>query len=618
MMGNPNIMDNSRETETCKRENISLKRPKSPEKDTKLSRVKVENSMDNWLSLSKSKPLSPLKPASPESSNSPTNSDFSDFEIPNYNYVDEFNMKKPNYLPDYIVNKKEKIPEPSKPPAPLIKIIDELAKPQQKPYFKHEDIIPNIPVKSPIEIQNLTLKDQKSTKEPTNKDMSKKPFTEKYLPKSINDIYANKSICLSIQNWLKTWSQYPYDGKKSILISGPPGIGKTCSTHLVCEIEGFTIIQMNASDCRNKQIVSEKIRAFVCNSSMINSKQIGKAVLIMDEVDGMSAGDEGGISALIDCIKISKIPIICICNDRYCKSIKSLVKHCKDFKFKKPANYDMKKYIANIINSENINCEDTDIEKIIESANGDIRTALNMLEMSKSSQLMQFSKDIIVTMGAFEAVSNLLFEKFRLDVPLTERISLFFSDFDLCNAMIAENYIDICKFEDIAEAADALSHADVAITRTKQQQEWSLLSEFAYFSLYAASFTLNSQKLWPRFPEAISKSGTRTKNTRLLQDFKHLISPVTACYDDESVQMYREVLMEKFVFCDDIEEKRETANLYRVEKDVIKEMILPFVAGNVKERFLKMKRADLKWLYTGLKETKNDRDDEEEQELVME
>ncbi|OMJ89869.1 hypothetical protein SteCoe_7853 [Stentor coeruleus] len=610
-------MDNSRETEACKSDNISLKRPKSPEQDTKLSRIKIENSIDNCLPLFKSKPLAPLKPLSPISPNSPSSSDFSDFDTSNYNYVDEFNKTIPNYLPEDFVIQKLEIPKPPIPSAPIIITIDEPIKTQKKQLLNHEDPVANIPDKSHIKIENLTLKDQNIPKKPINKDLSKQPFTEKYQPKSLNEIHANKSICLSIQNWLKTWSSFPPDGKKSILISGPPGIGKTCYTNLICEIEGFTIIQMNASDCRNKQIVSEKIRAFVCNSSMINSKKIGKAVLIMDEVDGMSAGDEGGISALIDCIKISKIPIICICNDRYCKSIKSLANHCKDYKFKKPANYDMKKYITNIIKSENIIFNDNDIQKIIESANGDIRTALNMLEMSKNTQLMEFNKDIIVTMGSFEAVSNLLFEKFRLDVDITERISLFFSDFELINAMIAENYIDICNLKDITNAADALTLADVAITRTRQQQDWSLLSEFAYFSLYAASFTSNKEKVWPRFPETISKSGTRSKNIRLLQDFKHLISPITACCDDESVQMYREVLMEKFVFCNDIEEKRETASLYRVEKNVIKEMILPFVSGNVKEGFSKIKKKDLRWLYAGLKETKNDKDDDE-QELVME
>jgi replication factor C subunit 1 len=61
-----------------------------------------------------------------------------------------------------------------------------------------------------------------------------------------------------------------------------------------------------------------------------------KSVIIMDEVDGVGAGDRGGIAALIDVIKKSKTPIICICNDRMNKKLASLVNHCLDLKFVKP------------------------------------------------------------------------------------------------------------------------------------------------------------------------------------------------------------------------------------------------------------------------------------------
>lgn len=56
----------------------------------------------------------------------------------------------------------------------------------------------------------------------------------------------------------------------------------------------------------------------------------------MDEVDGMSAGDRGGIADLIASIKISKIPIICICNDRYSQKLKSLMNYCEQITFRKP------------------------------------------------------------------------------------------------------------------------------------------------------------------------------------------------------------------------------------------------------------------------------------------
>ena len=36
----------------------------------------------------------------------------------------------------------------------------------------------------------------------------------------------------------------------------------------------------------------------------------------MDEVDGMGGSDRGGMGELVKIIKLSKCPIICICNDR--------------------------------------------------------------------------------------------------------------------------------------------------------------------------------------------------------------------------------------------------------------------------------------------------------------
>ncbi len=61
-----------------------------------------------------------------------------------------------------------------------------------------------------------------------------------------------------------------------------------------------------------------------------------KSVIIMDEVDGVGAGDRGGLAALIQVIKQTKTPIICICNDRMNNKLQSLVNHCLDLKFMRP------------------------------------------------------------------------------------------------------------------------------------------------------------------------------------------------------------------------------------------------------------------------------------------
>ena len=56
--------------------------------------------------------------------------------------------------------------------------------------------------------------------------------------------------------------------------------------------------------------------------------------LIMDEVDGMSAGDRGGVADLINTIKGSKVPIICICNDKYSQKLKSLRSYTVELDFR--------------------------------------------------------------------------------------------------------------------------------------------------------------------------------------------------------------------------------------------------------------------------------------------
>jgi replication factor C subunit 1 len=42
---------------------------------------------------------------------------------------------------------------------------------------------------------------------------------------------------------------------RAVMITGPPGIGKTTSAHLCAKLAGFTPIEVNASDSRSKKLV---------------------------------------------------------------------------------------------------------------------------------------------------------------------------------------------------------------------------------------------------------------------------------------------------------------------------------------------------------------------------
>ncbi|XP_009126518.1 replication factor C subunit 1 [Brassica rapa] len=397
------------------------------------------------------------------------------------------------------------------------------------------------------------------------------PWTEKYRPKVTNEIVGNQSSVTQLHNWLSHWhEQFGGSGskgkgkkltdagaKKAVLLSGTPGIGKTTSAKLVSQMLGFQAVEVNASDSRGKanSNIAKGIGGSNANTvkELVNNEAIAsnidkskhpKTVLIMDEVDGMSAGDRGGVADLIASIKISKIPIICICNDRYSQKLKSLVNYCLPLNYRKPTKQQMAKRLAHVAKAEGLEVNDIALEELAERVNGDIRLALNQLQyMSLSMSVIKYddirqrllssAKDEDIS--PFTAVDKLFGYnggKLRMD----ERIDLSMSDFDLVPLIVQENYVnyrpssagkDEAKRMDLlARAAESIADGDIINVQIRRHRQWQLsLSSCVASSILPASLMHGSRDVleqgernFNRFGGWLGKNSTAGKNTRLLED----------------------------------------------------------------------------------------------------
>jgi hypothetical protein len=120
---------------------------------------------------------------------------------------------------------------------------------------------------------------------------------------------------------LMEWIRKPVPRTPCVaFLYGPPGIGKTTLAHRVVNDAGLRAVECNASQFRHKAAMSELIEP------LLNSANVGdffraeghRAMgVILDEIDGMSAGDRGGLTELVRILKDYRGPnaIICISNE---------------------------------------------------------------------------------------------------------------------------------------------------------------------------------------------------------------------------------------------------------------------------------------------------------------
>ena len=80
-------------------------------------------------------------------------------------------------------------------------------------------------------------------------------------------------------------------------------------------------------------------------------------------------------------IKTTKVPVICICNDRQSLKIRSLVNHCFDLRFQRPKVDQIKGAMMSVCFKEGITIEPQALREMIIASGQDVRQVLHNLSL---------------------------------------------------------------------------------------------------------------------------------------------------------------------------------------------------------------------------------------------
>lgn len=261
-------------------------------------------------------------------------------------------------------------------------------------------------------------------------------WTEKYRARNFMDLCGDDATNRLVLRWLKRWDPlvFPRAAKpkpmrrkgangqdeeekphrKILMLTGPPGLGKTTLAHVCARQAGYEVLEINASDDRSSNVVKNQIRTSLGTESVKTvqhskhqaghqAKVARPVCVVVDEVDGVvsgsgGAGEGGFIRALMDLVAIGEKnssshsdvmqqnsrrkkktddfrqmrPLILICNDVYHPSLRPLRQSnlAEVIHVGKPTVEAVVSRLKSIFDKEGIPCEKDAARKLCEAAWG--------------------------------------------------------------------------------------------------------------------------------------------------------------------------------------------------------------------------------------------------------
>ena len=307
-------------------------------------------------------------------------------------------------------------------------------------------------------------------------------YTVKYAPKKLDEIIGNNEKI----EYIRQWILQIMNGKKRkpLLIYGPPGTGKTSIAYALKQEYDLDIVEMNASELRDKKRVARILGAAGLASSLFGQ---GKIILIDDADILAGRADYGGAGAIKSVLVESPYPIIVTATDVWDKKFTPLRSECEKIELKKISKVSIRTLLHEIAKKESLKLSDERIDDISEAAEGDVRAALNDLQSLHIGSRNKEQDIFKVVRGIFKA---------RTYAEVQEATEGDI-DYEIIKLWVDENIPnEYDNLEDVAEAFNYLSKADIFDGRIRKTY-WKLLKYS--IALSTAGVALAKKRVYHKF-----------------------------------------------------------------------------------------------------------------------